>query len=247
MIAVEQLRKRFDDVVAVDDLSFEARPGKVTALLGPNGAGKTTALRVLLSLARADRGRATIDGHSYSDLDDPFRRVGALIEQPAFHPGRTARTHLRVLACASGISPARVDHVLADVDLGAAGDRRVGGFSTGMQQRLGLAAALLGNPGVVVLDEPQNGLDPHGTRWLRGWLRRLADEGRTVLVSSHLLSEMELIADDIVIVDHGRLVQASPLVDLGLGLGSGEPRRLEDIFVSLTDRETPSSGQAAPR
>jgi len=234
MIVVDRLRKRYGSVQAVDDLSFEVRQGKVTALLGPNGAGKTTSLRILLGLSRPDAGSATFDGQAYSRLAQPIRQVGALIEQSTFHPGRTARTHLGALARASGLSARRAEEVLDLVDLHDAGERRVGGYSTGMRQRLGLACALLGDPATLVLDEPQNGLDPQGTRWLRAFLRRLADEGRTVLVSSHLLSEMEQLADDVVIVDNGRVVHSSSLTQLRLDAGGGPVRRLEDVFLELT-------------
>ncbi|MGH8940311.1 MAG: ABC transporter ATP-binding protein [Actinomycetes bacterium] len=234
MIVFERLRKHYGSVRAVDNLSFEVRQGKVTALLGPNGAGKTTSLRILLGLTRPDSGSATFDGRLYPQLAQPIREVGSLIEQSTFHPGRTARTHLRALTCALGLPARRVDEVLAQVDLRDAEDRRVGGYSTGMRQRLGLAGALLGDPATLVLDEPQNGLDPQGTRWLRTFLRELADDGRTVLVSSHLLSEMEQLADDVVIVDHGRVVHSSPLAQLGLNGEGGSARRLEDVFLELT-------------
>lgn len=234
MIVFKQLRKYYRGVRAVNDMSFEVGPGKVTALLGPNGAGKTTSLRVLLGLTRPDSGSATFGGRLYPQLDEPIREVGSLIEQSTFHPGRTARVHLRALACAVGLPAQRVEEVLAQVDLREAADRRVGGYSTGMRQRLGLAGALLGDPATLVLDEPQNGLDPQGTRWLRTFLRKLADDGRTVLVSSHLLSEMEQLADDVVIVDQGRVVRSSPLAQLGLAGEGGPAQRLEDVFLELT-------------
>ena len=177
-------------MLAVDRLDFEVDPGTVTGFLGPNGAGKTTTLRMLLGLVAPTSGAATIDGRAYRQLADPAQRVGAVLEQTGFHPGRSARDHLRVLATAAGLAPARVDEVLEQTGLAAAARRRVGGFSLGMRQRLGLAAALLGDPDVLVLDEPANGLDPEGVHWLRGLVRGLADQGRTVLVSSHLLAEL---------------------------------------------------------
>lgn len=214
MIAIESLTKRYGATVAVDGLSFTAHPGRITALLGPNGAGKTTTLRILLGLARADSGSATVDGRRYTDLPDPPRTVGAVLEEPTFHPGRTARVHLRALAHVAGLAAGRTAEVLRLVELDDAADRRVGGYSLGMRQRLSLAAALLGDPGVLVLDEPQNGLDPSGARWLRELLRSLADAGRTVLVSSHLLAEVSELADDVVIVHRGRLIRQSPLAEL---------------------------------
>lgn len=215
MIAVEGLVKRFGAATAVDGLSFTASPGRVTAFLGPNGAGKTTSLRILLGLARADAGSATIDGVDYATLTDPVRRVGAVLEAASgFHPGRTAREHLRVLCDATGLPLARADEVLVQLGLDNVGGRRVGGFSLGMRQRLALAAALLGDPGVLVLDEPANGLDPAGIRWLRDTLRALAAQGRTVLVSSHVLSEVAQTVDDVVIIARGRLVRTASLDDL---------------------------------
>ncbi len=212
MIAVDGLVKRFGATVAVDGLSFTAAPGRVTAFLGPNGAGKTTTLRVLLGLAAPDAGSATVDGEAYRGLRDPLRRVGAVLEAASgFHPGRTAREHLRVLCDAAGLPGARADEVLVQLGLDHSGGQRVGGFSLGMRQRLALAAALLGDPRVLVLDEPANGLDPAGIRWLREMLRALAAQGRTVLVSSHVLSEVAQTVDDVVIIARGRLVRAGTL------------------------------------
>ena len=210
-ISVQGLSKRFGDVLAVDHLSFDVDPGTVTGFLGPNGAGKTTTLRMLLGLAAPTSGTATIGGRPYRELADPTRRVGAVLEAGGFHPGRSARDHLRVLATAAGLPARRVQDVLEQTGLAAAGRRRVGGFSLGMRQRLGLAAALLGDPEVLVLDEPANGLDPEGVHWLRGLVRGLADQGRTVLVSSHLLAEVAQTVDRVVIVDRGRLVAHSTL------------------------------------
>jgi ABC-2 type transport system ATP-binding protein len=205
-ISVQGLTKRFGSVTAVDDLSFDVPPGTITGFIGPNGAGKTTTLRAVLGLVRPTAGNALIDGVPYVRLDQPTRHVGAVLEASGFHPGRTARDHLRVLASRGGIPVGRVDDVLAEVDLAGAARRRVGGFSLGMKQRLALAGALLGDPGILVLDEPTNGLDPAGVHWLRTFLRTRVDEGRTVLVSSHLLAELALSADSVVIIKGGRLV-----------------------------------------
>jgi ABC-2 type transport system ATP-binding protein len=213
-IEVSHLTKRFGDVLAVDDLSFTVEPGRVTGFLGPNGAGKTTTLRALLGLVAPSEGSATIGGHPYHDIHTPARVVGAALEATGFHPGRTARNHLRVLARAGGIDEGRAEATLAMVGLTESEGRSVGGYSLGMRQRLQLAAALLGDPGVLVLDEPANGLDPEGIAWLRAFLRHLASEGRTVLVSSHVLSEVEQTVDDVVIIARGRLVRACPLVEL---------------------------------
>jgi ABC-2 type transport system ATP-binding protein len=214
VIEVYGLTKRFGAVVAVDQLSFDVAQGTVTGFLGPNGAGKTTTLRMLLGLVEPTEGSATINGRPYRELPDPSRHVGAVLEAADVHPGRTARNHLRVRATAGRIDPARVNAVLDLVDLAAAADRRVGGFSLGMRQRLGLAAALLGDPEVLILDEPANGLDPEGVRWLRAFLRGLGREGRTVLVSSHLLAEVAQTADRVVVIDHGRLVTHASLAEL---------------------------------
>ena len=237
-ISVQGLTKRFGDVLAVDRLSFEVGPGTVTGFLGPNGAGKTTPLRMLLGLVAPTSGTATIDGRPYRELADPLRRVGAVLEAGGFHPGRSARDHLRVLAKAAGLPAGRVGEVLEQVGLAAAGRRRVGGFSLGMRQRLGLAAALLGDPEVLVLDEPANGLDPEGVHWLRGLVRGLADQGRTVLVSSHLLAEVAQTIDRVVIIDRGRLVAQSTLADLTAGgdrtvrVRTPQPEALRDLLVA---------------
>lgn len=214
VIAVSHLSKTFGPVRAVDDLTFEVHPGRVTGFLGPNGAGKTTTLRMLLGLVRPTSGTATIGGRPYHRLARPLRTVGAALEASSFHPGRTALDHLRTYAPQVGVPDARATEVLELVGLGGAADRRVGGFSLGMRQRLALATTLLGDPPVLLLDEPANGLDPEGIRWLRAFLRTLAAEGRTVLVSSHVLSEVEQTVDDVVIIARGRLVHASPLADL---------------------------------
>ncbi|GGI45198.1 ABC-2 type transport system ATP-binding protein [Agromyces flavus] len=212
-IEITGLTKRFGAVTAVEDLSFTVAPGRVTGFLGPNGAGKTTTLRLLLGLERPTAGTASIGGARYRDLPRPLETVGAALDA-AFHPGRTARNHLRVMATAGGIRRNRVDAVLAQVGMSEFADRRVGGFSLGMRQRLALATTLLGDPRVLVLDEPINGLDPEGIRWIRGFLRSLAAEGRTVLVSSHLLSEVQQSVDDVVIISRGRLVKAGSLAEL---------------------------------
>jgi len=214
VITVEELTKRFGDLVAVDGLSFEVDQGTVVGFLGPNGAGKTTTLRMLLGLVTPTAGTARIQGRPYRELAAPLRHVGAVLEASSFHPGRTARNHLRVVAIAAGLPRARADDVLAQVGLDQAADRRVGGFSLGMRQRLALATAMLGDPEVLVLDEPANGLDPEGIHWLRGLLRHLADQGRTVLVSSHVLAEVAQTVDQVVIIAHGRLVTQSTLAAL---------------------------------
>jgi ABC-2 type transport system ATP-binding protein len=206
VIEVVGLTKRFGSTLAVDDLSFSVEPGRITGFLGPNGAGKSTTMRAILGLVRPTSGRTSVLGVQYRELQEPVRRVGVLLETFDAHPGRSGRNHLRVLAVAGGIPKSRVDEVLSLVDLGAAGRRRVKGYSLGMRQRLGLAAALLGDPEVLVLDEPANGLDPQGIRWLRDFLRSLAAEGRTILISSHVLSEVAQTVDDVVIVHRGKLI-----------------------------------------
>ena len=211
MIEVDGLSKRFGKTQAVDGLSFRVEPGSITGFLGPNGAGKSTTLRSVLGLVHPDRGRATVLGVPYRQLDRPLHRVGAVLEASEVHPGRSGRNHLRVQALAGGIAPSRVDEVLSLVELTAAGRRRVKGYSLGMRQRLGLATALLGDPEVLVLDEPANGLDPAGIRWLRDFLRSLAAEGRTILVSSHVLAEVAQTADRVVIIHRGRLVRQAPI------------------------------------
>jgi ABC-2 type transport system ATP-binding protein len=218
-IVVAGLSKSFGTVRAVDNLSFTVEPGSVTGFLGPNGAGKTTTLRMLLGLVTPTSGTATIGGVPYGHIPHPMQTVGAVLEASSFHPGRTARNHLRVYAAASGIPDRRADEVLAQVGLNDAANRKVRTFSLGMRQRLGLAFALLGNPRVLLLDEPANGLDPEGIRWLRGFQRALADEGRTVLVSSHLLTEVQQSADRVVILSQGRLVREGSVAELEAGAG----------------------------
>jgi ABC-2 type transport system ATP-binding protein len=214
MIEVEHLTKRFRRATAVDDLSFSVPRGRITGFLGPNGAGKTTTLRVLLGLALPTSGRASVAGKRYRELEAPLKTVGAVLEASNYHPGRTGRNHLRVLATAAGIAKARVDQVLAEVELSDAARRRVGGYSLGMRQRLSVAAALLGEPELLVLDEPANGLDPEGIRWLRNFLRSFADGGGTVFVSSHVLAEVSQLADEVVIIHRGKLVAHQPVVEL---------------------------------
>ena len=215
MIEVAGLTKRFGDLVAVDHLSFTARAGQVTAVLGPNGAGKTTTFRVLLGLARPTAGRALIEGRPYAELERPRQTVGAVIESSGFHPARTGRDHLRVVATAAAIPLGRVDELLAFVGLARAADRRVGGYSTGMRQRLAVAGALLGDPRVVVLDEPTSGLDPEGVAWMRRLLRGLAAEGRCVLLASHLLAEVVQTADRVLIIARGRALREADVTSLG--------------------------------
>ena len=220
-IKIRGLTKRFGDVAAVSDLDVTVEPGRVTAFLGPNGAGKTTTLRMLLGLVRPTSGTATIDGVPYARLEHPLRRVGALLEASDLHPARSGRDHLRVQAQAAGIAARRVDEVLAQVGLADHARRRAGQYSLGMRQRLGLAAALLGDPGVLLLDEPANGLDPEGIRWLRELLRHYAEQGRTVLVSTHLLAEVQQIVDDVVVIARGRLLHAGTLAGLEASAAPG--------------------------
>jgi ABC-2 type transport system ATP-binding protein len=215
------LTKRFGSLTAVDDLSFTVPPGQITGFLGPNGAGKTTTLRMLLGLVRPTSGTATIDGRAYADLDRPLAVVGAALEATDVHPGRTGRDHLRTIAAAAGIADDRVDELLEMTGIPAFARKRAGGYSTGMRQRLALAQSLLGDPRLLVLDEPANGLDPEGIRWLRGFLRHLSDDrGKTVLVSSHLLQEVEQTVDDVVIIANGTLVKQGAMADLGGGSGA---------------------------
>jgi ABC-2 type transport system ATP-binding protein len=224
-ISVRGLTKRFRRVEAVHDLTFDIPAGQITGFLGPNGAGKTTTLRMLLGLIRPTAGAALIGGQRYADLPRPRAAVGAVLEATGAHPGRTCHAHLRVLAQVTGVPRSRVDAVIDQVGLADAAGRRVGGYSLGMRQRLGLAAALLGDPRVLILDEPANGLDPGGMAWLRGLLRDLAAEGRTVLISSHVLSEVAQTVDHVLIINAGRLRYAGPLRELG---------DLEASFLRLT-------------
>ncbi|MGB3185414.1 MAG: ABC transporter ATP-binding protein [Ornithinimicrobium sp.] len=213
-IEIRGLTKRFAKFTAVDDLTFDVQPGRITGFLGPNGAGKTTTLRMLLGLVKPTSGTGLIGGKAYAELPQPLDVVGAALEATNFHPGRSGRDHLRVLAVTHGIPDSRVDEMLELVGIPAAARKRAGGYSMGMRQRLGLAAALLGNPQVLILDEPANGLDPEGIRWLRGLLRALAGEGKTILISSHLLSEVEQTVDDVVIIANGHLVRQGTINEL---------------------------------
>jgi ABC-2 type transport system ATP-binding protein len=214
VIEVRGLTKRFGAVTAVNDLTFDVPAGTVTGVLGPNGAGKTTTLRMLLGLVTPTAGSATINGRAYRELANPLRHVGASLEAASFHPGRTGRNHLRLIAMTGRVDPGRIDGVLELVGLSADADRRVGGFSLGMRQRLALASALLADPSVLILDEPANGLDPEGVRWLRELLRRRAGQGNTILVSSHVLAEVAQTVDSVLILDRGRLVTHAPLAEL---------------------------------
>ena len=220
-IEVRDLTKRFGSFTAVDNLSFTVEPGRITGFLGPNGAGKTTTLRMLLGLVRPSSGSATIGDRKYHEIPRPIAVVGAALEATNFHPGRTGRDHLRVLADTAAIPVTRVDEMLEMVGIPAAARKRAGGYSMGMRQRLGLAAAMLGDPQVLILDEPANGLDPEGIRWLRGFLRHLSRNGKTILVSSHMLQEVEQTVDDVVIISNGKLVRQGPMSDL-----HGESRTL---------------------
>jgi ABC-2 type transport system ATP-binding protein len=224
-IEINGISKRFGAVQAVSDLSFEVEAGRVTGFLGPNGAGKSTTIRMLLGLVHQDSGSATFEGRTYGDLEHPSAHVGAVLEDASFHPGRSGRNHLRILAAAGGHPPSRVDEVLETVGLTGARNRRVKGYSMGMRQRLAIAAALLGDPEVLILDEPANGLDPPGIRWMRQLLRSEASRGRAVLVSSHLLSEVSQSVDDIVVISHGQLRASGPLQQV-LGQAEGAVTRV---------------------
>lgn len=239
MIEVTHLVKRHGSKTVVDDVSFTAMPGRVTGFLGPNGAGKSSTLRILLGLDRPTSGTALVDGVAYRSLDRPLHRVGAMLDGPGANKGRTARAHLRWVAQSNAIPTSRVEEVLALTGLQGAAGKRIGAFSLGMGQRLGIATALLGDPGILVLDEPTNGLDPDGIRWMRGFLRSLADAGKTVLLSSHLMSEMEDTADDIVVIVRGHVVAS--------GAGSevlGDHASLEEAFFALTDARTEYGARA---
>jgi ABC-2 type transport system ATP-binding protein len=221
VIEVRELVKRYPRAIAVDGLSFQVKPGSVTGFLGPNGAGKSTTMRVLLGLDAPTSGVGLINGRRYAELRYPLRQVGALLDANAVHPGRGAANHLRWLACSNRLDPGRVAVVLAQVGLAAVAGKRVGGFSLGMKQRLGIAAALLGDPEVLLFDEPVNGLDPDGVRWIRELMRSLAAQGRTVLLSSHLMSEMELTADRLVIIGRGRLIADTTVGELAQRFARG--------------------------
>ncbi|MFC7491039.1 MULTISPECIES: ATP-binding cassette domain-containing protein [unclassified Knoellia] len=242
MIRVSGLTKVYGGVRAVDDLTFDVESGKVTGFLGPNGAGKSTTMRMVLGLDRPTAGSASVSGRRYTDFPAPLREVGALLDAGAMHPGRTGRGHLRIGARSNGIPLARVDEVIAQVGLEKAATRRVKGYSLGMRQRLGIAAALLGDPPVLLFDEPVNGLDLDGVRWIRTLFRGFADEGRTVLVSSHLMSEMQLIADRVVVIGRGRLITDTDIAGMLGGLSGPRVRvrtpRPEDMAGALGSEVT---------
>jgi ABC-2 type transport system ATP-binding protein len=238
VISVRGLTKQYGAVRAVEALTFDVEAGSVTGFFGPNGAGKSTTMRIVMGLDRPTSGTALVNGNRYADLPSPLLQVGALLDAGAMHPGRTGRGHLRIAARTNGIPVARVDEVVEQVGLGSAAGRRIKGYSLGMRQRLGIAAALLGDPGVLLFDEPVNGLDLDGVRWIRSLLRGFAEEGRTVLVSSHLMSEMQLIADRIIIIGRGRLIADAPTGELLRGLGDQRVRvrtpRPEELLEVLT-------------
>ncbi|WP_447040856.1 ABC transporter ATP-binding protein [Streptomyces sp. DSM 118878] len=240
MISLSGLTKRYGTVTAVDDLSLEIKSGRVTGFLGPNGAGKSTTMRMILGLDRPTAGKALVNGKAYEELRYPLREVGALLDAKALHPGRTARSHLLSMARSNGIPGRRVEEVLEVVGLTTVAGRRVGLFSLGMGQRLGIAGALLGDPGVLIFDEPVNGLDPDGVRWVRGIARSLADEGRTVFLSSHLMSEMQQTADQVVVIGKGKLIADMPIMELieRSALGTvrvrvPDPRGREELALSI--------------
>ena len=230
MITAHGLTKHYGHTAAVRDLSFTVSPGLVTGFLGPNGAGKSTTMRMLIGLDRPDAGEAMVNGKPYRELRQPLREVGVMLEAKSFHPGRSARAHLSALAASNGLPGRRVDEVLRLVGLESVGSRRAGKFSLGMAQRLGIAVALLGDPGIVILDEPVNGLDPDGIRWIRGLLRSLAADGRTVLISSHLISEVAQTAEELIVIGQGRLLAHATVAEL-----SSTANSLEEAFFRLTD------------
>ena len=229
MIEAHGLTKRYGQITAVDHLTFDVRPGLVTGFLGPNGSGKSTTMRLILSLDAPDHGTVTIKGRRYHGLPFPLREVGALLEAQAFHPSRSARAHLQALAASNAIPASRVDQTLQLVGLTTAANRKAGQLSLGMAQRLGIAAALLGDPPVLIFDEPVNGLDPEGIRWIRNLMKSLAAEGRTVFVSSHLIAEMALTAERLIVIGAGRLLADTTVAEL-----SASDASLEDAFLALT-------------
>lgn len=250
IVQSESLTKRFGALLAVDDLSFSLAAGTITGFLGPNGAGKTTTLRMLLGLAAPTSGRALVFGRPYGELERPALRIGAVLEATDFHPGRTGRDHLRTLSRSVGLPDSRVGEVLHLVELDDSANRRVKGYSLGMRQRLGLASALLGDPELLILDEPANGLDPEGVRWLRDFMRAFATEGRTVLVSSHVLAEVAQTVDKVLIINRGRLVVESPLAELTARIGGSvrvrtpEAGRLEEALRREQIDTATTNGQA---
>lgn len=231
MIEIKGLTKVFGSTRAVEDVTFTAPTGAVTGFLGPNGAGKTSTLRILLGLSRPDQGVALVNGVTYTELDSPRRTVGAVLDSMGYHPGRSGLDHLRIVATAAGIGRKRISEVLGLVDLESASTRPVGGYSQGMRQRLALATALLGDPPVLVLDEPSNGLDPAGMAWLRDLISEWARQGRTVLFSSHVLNEVEMVADHVVIINRGKVVREGAMSEL---LGESATGRLEELFFDVT-------------
>jgi ABC-2 type transport system ATP-binding protein len=237
MITARGLTKHYGRVAAVRDLTFTVRPGVVTGFLGPNGAGKSTTMRILIGLDRPDAGAATVNGQPYRELRRPLCEVGAMLETRSFHPGRSARAHLGALAVSNAIPERRVEEVLRLVGIEAVARRRAGKFSLGMAQRLGIAVALLGDPGIVVLDEPVNGLDPEGIRWIRALLKSLAAEGRTVLISSHLINEVAATADELIVIGQGRLLAHTTVAELAATASS-----LEDAFFRLTESASDYTG-----
>ena len=246
-IELTGLTKRYRNVTAVDGLTVTVAPGRVTGFVGANGAGKTTTMRMIVGLSRPTSGTATLDGRAYRDLADPLRTVGAMLDPNCFHPNRSGRDSLRVIARSVGIGDVRVDEVISQVDLTEHATRRTRGYSTGMRQRLALAAALLGDPDTLILDEPANGLDPQGIRWLRTLIRHLASQGRTVLVSSHQLAELSQTVDDVIIIDRGRLVTHQPMPQL---LAQASTTSLEDVYLALveqSDRNQPPSPTRSTR
>ena len=246
MIDVRELTKHYGGKLAVDQLSFTVEPGRVTGFLGPNGAGKSTTMRLVLGLDHPDAGSATIDGRPYRDLAQPLRTVGALLEAKSVHPGRSARNHLLFLAQTQGLPRARVDEVLGLVGLGEVADKRAGSFSLGMSQRLGIAAALLGDPRVLLLDEPVNGLDPEGVLWIRNLMKQLAAEGRTILVSSHLMNEMAVTADYLIVIGRGRLITESSTEDVIARSTAKSVRVRAPDAARLAELITRAGGTAVP-
>jgi ABC-2 type transport system ATP-binding protein len=244
MIEVRSLTKRFGSTVAVDDLSFDVQPGRVTGFLGPNGSGKSTTMRCMVGLDRHEQGSTAFNGQAYRDLPAPLHEVGILLDAGYVHPGRSGRNHLRWLAASNGISPRRADEVLELVGMTEVANRRLRGYSLGMKQRLGLAATLLGDPATMILDEPANGLDPEGIRWIRDFLRHYADQGRTVLVSSHLLSEMALMATDLIVIGRGRLIEQSSVTDFVSRHATAWVRARSPQIGGLIDAVTRAGGSA---
>lgn len=250
MLAIDHLTKRYGSTVAIDDLSFTVRPGVVTGFLGPNGSGKSTTMRIILGLDHPDQGSATVGGRRFDQLTAPLREVGALLDAKAAHPGRTARNHLWALAASNQIARSRVDEVLAFAGITGVADKKVGQFSLGMCQRLGIAAAMLGDPAVLMFDEPVNGLDPEGIRWIRESFRTLADQGRTVFVSSHLMSEMALTADEIIVIGKGHFITEGTVDDLTatvqgtVFVRASDPAALADALRIRTGVVTPINDRA---